>query len=263
MTSNYCEIHCTNGTIFKTIVDTLRSEMETLSLQISTKGIHINGMDSTHVSFVDISLLPSSFSLFDIPKDAETFEVSLSLETLHKVLRSCGPNDSMKIIVKEKNDVQIGIHLKNNVRENKFNVNTLDIEHDSIGLPKLTYDANWSLAATTFKRICDELGYIDDGNISFENHPSAVNIQMTSIDCDSTIELNKEGGLEGSSTSEKPFSQSISLTKLKSYSSFAKLSKTIEIHSTPKMPIHLHFPVVMGDETVGNVRCHLAPCIED
>lgn len=277
---------------FKTIIDTLSAEMDSVSLQISAKGLSISGVDSAHVSFVSISFFPSSFSTFHLTSTIPV-RVSLPLELLHKVMRSCGMTDTLSLELENEDDTRIHLTLQNEMRKHTFTLSTLDIDVDDIDIPSITYDCVWNVASPTFKRICDEIGYIDQCSVTLHHSATQISLETDCVGCTSSVTLTNQQQqklhceekveqkepieqkeqkeqktqnqieIEYENTEDCSFEVKVGMQKLQRYSGLHKLTKRVYVHAGIHYPLLLHFPIHSYNKIVGHAKCHIAPRVDE
>lgn len=63
------EAKLNDGTVLKRIVDAIKDLVQDVNLDISSTGISLQAMDSSHVALVQMHLARSGFSTYRIKKD--------------------------------------------------------------------------------------------------------------------------------------------------------------------------------------------------
>merc|ERR1719203_1907099 len=65
-----------------------------VNFDCSEKGLQVQSMDSSHVALVALLLRESAFSEFKCDRAAS---LGMNVESLGKIFKMCGPNDSLKL----------------------------------------------------------------------------------------------------------------------------------------------------------------------
>lgn len=266
----FCTLKNANGgIIFKTIVDTLSSQMSHIGMTITNNHLVLSGVDTAHVSIVNISLLSSSFSTFRKTTEQDV-DMHVSIEHFKRILRGCKADDSMKIILKNKYDTSVFIEFENAFRTVSFKLPMLDIDQDSIDVPELKYETTVHLPASKFQTVFQDLNVLS---------PEAVNIRSTNEHVQFTSEENGCETEMSICASEEVridwtnnVSVQVSLDKLLAYSTMSKMCDDVHLHLSGDYPVYIHFPLVYTKtinegkkETVfvGDCKCHIAPRTSD
>jgi len=268
----YCKISdASGGIVFKNIVETLSSQMSSMSLCILTDTVEISGVDMTHVSVVSISLFSSCFSTFHKLEPDRPIHIHISLEQLKKILRACNNDDVLSIIVENKGDNTVIFQFENNLRCHAFTLTMLDIEEDSIDVPELEYNTVVQLPANGFRHLIDELCVMDSEAVQFVSTTEDLTLTTNDVACNSSVIL-KNSSQDIIISWKDDVSVKISLPKIKSYSVLSKLCSSVQVHISEDFPALLYYKFVREIETdekgkkemqiIGEGRCHIAPMID-
>jgi proliferating cell nuclear antigen len=130
------DIQIADASLFRRSVDAIRDFLPQAQLRVSSEGCRINGMDSSHVGFVDYFLSAEDCKSLRVPCP---FVVGISTITLSRVL--AGAADELNISCSDNSSV-LKVGFKTDGRSANFELPTLDIHDESIELPELTYSAS-------------------------------------------------------------------------------------------------------------------------
>jgi proliferating cell nuclear antigen PCNA len=152
------EIVPNDSSLFKASVEALKEFLPQVQLRISDEGVRINGMDVSHVGFVDFFLSKEDCAVLKVPT---TCVIGVNSALLSKTLNSVGSGDRVtlglkqdKLVVSYKNE-KIG-------KRASYEIATLDISEDILHLPELTYDAAVSAKTSDVLGIIKEVGCFGD-----------------------------------------------------------------------------------------------------
>src|SRR5690349_20523059 len=117
------------GTTLKKILEAVKELVQDTNFECSSDGIQLQAMDSAHVSLIHLSIKNSSFDEFKCKKSQT---LGINMNTLSKVLKCCGTDDSITIKTSEdsKDIVQFIFESAKEERESKFDLKLVEIEGD-------------------------------------------------------------------------------------------------------------------------------------
>jgi len=88
------EAHLQQAVLLKKVVDSIKDLCKDVNFDCSEKGLQVQSMDSSHVALVSLLLRESAFSDFKCERPTS---LGMNVESLAKILKMCGPNDSLKV----------------------------------------------------------------------------------------------------------------------------------------------------------------------
>merc|ERR1711957_757452 len=74
-------------------VDAMKDLCKDVNFDCSEKGLQVQSMDSSHVALVSLMLRESAFSEFKCDRSTS---LGMNVDSLSKILKICGPHDSLK-----------------------------------------------------------------------------------------------------------------------------------------------------------------------
>merc|ERR1712216_746554 len=80
--------------LLKKVVDAMKDLCKDVNFDCSEKGNQVQSMDSSHVALVALMFRESAFSEFKCDRPAS---LGMNIDSLAKVFKMCGPNDSLKL----------------------------------------------------------------------------------------------------------------------------------------------------------------------
>ena len=92
------EARLSDGTVLKRIVDAIKDLVQDVNLDITSSGISLQAMDSSHVALVQLKLDSSGFDRYHTDR---SLTIGLSIQNLSKVMRLVSNNDSITLRCKE------------------------------------------------------------------------------------------------------------------------------------------------------------------
>lgn len=91
-----------NGITFKKILDSMKEIITDANLDCSASGIVLQAMDSSHVALVNLALHAEGFESYVCKK---SMALGVNMNTLAKMLKCIGSNDSLLLTKKENTDI--------------------------------------------------------------------------------------------------------------------------------------------------------------
>ena len=149
-----------DAALFRIAVDGLKEFLPQATLRVSTDGVRINGMDKSHVGFVDYFL--SAADMNDV-KVAAPVIVGVDMGTLARVLSAVGAGDQVQVAMKRGAD-KINVSYTNAKANKKalFTIPLLTIDEEPIALPNLMYAAKVSAKTTDVYTVIKEVAPFGD-----------------------------------------------------------------------------------------------------
>jgi proliferating cell nuclear antigen len=141
--------------LLKKVVDAMKDLCKDVNFDCSEKGIQVQSMDSSHVALVALMLRESAFSEFKCDRPAS---LGMNVEALTKVLKMCGPNDSLKLKWQNESD-QISFQCESaeDDRIADFEMKLMEIESEHMEIPEQTYKVIVRMPSSEFQKICRDL----------------------------------------------------------------------------------------------------------
>jgi proliferating cell nuclear antigen PCNA len=144
--------------LFRSSVEALKEFLPIASLRCSADGIHISGMDASHVGFVDYMLSAADCSKAVVGRP---LIISVSMAVLARVLSPVGAGDSVTLIYKADKFIVECYNVKMS-KKAVYEVPTLDVDGDAAELPAMTYAANVTLKTADISAVVKEIAHFGD-----------------------------------------------------------------------------------------------------
>ena len=92
------------GLLFKKLIDSIKDLVTEINLEISSIGISLQAMDSSHVALVTLHLSSEGFEEYRCNKE---MTLGITISTLAKVLRCGGNEDSLALSCEEESKLKV------------------------------------------------------------------------------------------------------------------------------------------------------------
>merc|ERR1712170_126510 len=115
----------------------------------------MGSMDSSHVALVSLLLRESAFAEFKCERPTS---LGMNVDSLAKILKMCGPSDSLKLRWRAGADiVSFQCESGDDDRIADFDLKLMQIESDHMEIPEQHYKVVAKLPSAEFQRICRDL----------------------------------------------------------------------------------------------------------
>lgn len=252
------ELVPSDSSLFRAAIDGLKDFLGQAQLQFSVSGLRVNGMDASHVGFVNYFLAAADCEVLTIPASA-SLVVGIDLKALSSVLAPIGKGDRLSLSVK---DAKLIVAYTNEKLGKKVTckLHTLDLEVDALELPDgLAYPAKIVARTTDVAATCKEVGTFGDTmDLRLDGEGFHVSTKGDHGDIAQTLENTEERTMELPSGEEvnASFGTRYLTTILKSGGA---LSATATLEFDPATPLRASFRFGSASSFVA----YLAPKIVD
>merc|ERR1711975_187886 len=119
------------------VVDAMKDLCKDVNFDCSEKGLQVQSMDSSHVALVSLLLRESAFSDFKCDRPTS---LGMNVDSLGKIFKMCGPNDSLKLRW-----------------QNDADTVSFQIESEHMEIPEQQYKVLARLPSAEFQKVCRDL----------------------------------------------------------------------------------------------------------
>ena len=133
------EIVPKDSVLFKAAVDALVAFLPQAQLRFSEEGLAINGMDTSHVGFVDYFLSAADCTVWSLPLP---LTIGISTPVLARALSAVGAGEKVTLSVNKAKDTLTVSYVNDKLAKKAvYSIHTLDIDEEPMNLPEITYAA--------------------------------------------------------------------------------------------------------------------------
>merc|ERR1712007_170665 len=147
--------HLQQAVLLKKIVDAMKDLCKDVNFDCSEKGLQVQSMDSSHVALVSLLLRESAFADFKCDRPTS---LGMNVDSLGKILKMCGPTDSLKM--KWQNDadtLNFQCESGEDDRIADFDLKLMQIESEHMEIPEQHYKVTAKMPSAEFQKICRDL----------------------------------------------------------------------------------------------------------
>merc|ERR1712061_784313 len=149
------EAQLPQAALLKKVVEAMKDLCKDVNFDCSEKGIQVQSMDSSHVALVSLLLRECAF--VDFKCDRPT-SLGMNVDSLGKIFKMCGPNDSLRLRWQNDADtVNFQCESSEEDRIADFDLKLIQIESEHMEIPEQHYKVVAKLPSSEFQKICRDL----------------------------------------------------------------------------------------------------------
>jgi proliferating cell nuclear antigen len=253
------------GALLKSIISAIADLVSDGNFQCDANHINFQGMDSSHVSLVALSLRKEGFAEYRCDRDVT---LGINFSSLAKMLKCMGSQD--KLSIRADDDGDSALFIFENPKEDRisnFDLKLMDIDQEQLGIPDTEYKCVVRMPSSEFQKICRDLGAIGD-TVVISATKEGIKFSVTGDigSGDMTLRSNTDDGCADEDADdrvlialEEPVTQTFALRYLNSFAKGASLSKTVTLSLSPEVPLVVEYAI----DDLGDLKYYLAPKIDD
>merc|ERR1711979_59167 len=256
------EAHLQQAVLLKKVVDAMKDLCKDVNFDCSEKGLQVQSMDSSHVALVSLMLRESAFADFKCDRPTS---LGMNIESLAKIFKMCGPNDSLKL--KWQNDadtVNFQCESGEDDRIADFELKLMQIESEHMEIPEQHYKVVAKLPSSEFLKVCRDLKEFgetmqiqaskDGIRFSVQGDVGTGNVVLKPRESEKPEE-------RVSLTVHESITATFALRYLVTFSKAAPVCSTVELGLGPDSPLSVKYALENADN--GYMQFYLAPKIDE
>jgi len=256
------QAHLQQAGLLRKVVDAMKDLCKDVNFDCSEKGLQVQSMDSSHVALVSLMLRESAFSDFKCDRPTS---LGMNVDSLGKILKMCGPNDSLKLSSKQDGDVvSFQCESGEDDRIAEFELKLMQIESEHMEIPEQQYKVVAKMPSAEFQKICRDLKEFGETmqvkaskegiTFSVQGDVGAGNVMLKPRESDKPEE-------RVSLTVHEPVSATFALRYLVNFAKAAPLSGQVELGLGPDAPLLVKYDLERAEN--GHMQFYLAPKIDE
>ena len=247
--------------VFVAIFQLLKNWSSHINMHFEPDKLYIQSMDKSHICLADIEIQGKWFSFYDcevsnkISVDSSHFAVLMNYALKHDIIELKFENEVEpdKLYINFLNSKE-----KKGSFDHFFELNLIEVEEDSIGIPTVEYEVDFTIDSKKLSEVLSELNTIGQNlNIKCNEEVLELNASGDSAKLKVNIpidDLNEYAIAEGDE-----LNISFSLSHLCKMCCSMKLSETIDVSLSSEYPMALKYNLGDGSK----VSFYIAPKIPD
>jgi len=255
------EARISEGALLKGIVDAMKDLVTDANIDVSSTGLTMQAMDSSHVSLCALLLRSDGFEHFRCDRG---MSLGVSMKSLGTILKCANAKDTITLKSEEKNDnLQMVFENAEQDRVSDFEMKLMDIDSEHLGIPDTDYKCVVKMSAREFAKICRDLGALGDTctiDVNKDGIKFSVSgdIGTANVMCRPNSAADKEED-QVVIEMDEPVELTFAMRYLNFFCKAAPLSPTVTLSLSKDVPLVVEFKI----ENYGYVRYYLAPKIDE
>merc|ERR1712113_1035435 len=256
------DAHLQQAVLLKKLVDAIKELCKDVNFDCSEKGLQVQAMDSSHVALVSLLLRESAFAEF---KCDRATSLGMNVDSLGKILKMCGPTDSLKL--RWQNDADIVNFQCESGEDDRiadFDLKLMQIESEHMEIAEQQYKVAAKLPSAEFLKVCRDLKEFGETmqihaskegiRFSVQGDVGTGNVMLKPRDSE---KLEEKVTL----TVHEGVTATFALRYLVTFSKAAPLCSTVELGLGPDSPLSVKYELENADN--GYMQFYLAPKIDE
>lgn len=226
-------------------------------------GLEIATADTTRTIFIKVRLNANEFEPFYCK--SERLELGISLQNLHKLLKSVDKEDTLTLYVEENDKQKLKILVENNDKRIKteYGLKLMDLDQQYKKTTKIDFDIRITMPSTDFHKICRDMnGYAEYIEIKCTNKNVIFTCIGDCMDRSTTIQSTEGSGVNITNENKKNQNIIQGIYELKNivlFSKCANLCNDIKIYMKNDFALTIIYTIA----TLGIITIALSPVKEE
>jgi len=256
------EAHLQQAVLLKKVVDAMKDLCKDVNFDCSEKGLQVQSMDSSHVALVSLLLRESAFT--DFKCDRAT-SLGMNVESLGKIFKMCGPNDSLKLRWQNDADtVNFQCESGEDDRIADFELKLMQIESEHMEIPEQQYKVVAKLPSSEFLKICRDLKEFGE-TMQIQASKEGIRFSVQGDVGTGNVMLKPREAEKPEDrvalTVNEGVTATFALRYLVTFAKAAPLSSSVELGLGPDSPLSVKYELDTADN--GYMQFYLAPKIDE
>ena len=242
---------------FAVIFSNLKHILSEITFYFTEDGLYFQGMDSSHISLVELNLSHEWFDKYEIDKP-QTFGISVScLDTII----SCLDKD-FRINMKHTEEDHLNITLTDDKIIKRYQMLLIDIDSDILNIPTVEYSADITMNSSVYKDYINELAMFGE-ELYVDCDEENVKLYSRGDYGKSEIIIKEEYLEEYAIEEDVKISQHYNIKIVKCFTNFTKLNKMVKFHLLTDNPMKIIYELSEENPEDNSLKFYLAPKVED
>merc|ERR1712026_572287 len=254
--------HLQHAAVLRKVVDAMKDLCKDVNFDCSEKGLQVQSMGSSHVALVSLLLRESAFADFKCDRPTS---LGMNVDSLSKILKMCGPADSLKVRWQNDADsVSFQCETGEEDRISEFDLKLMQIESEHMEIPEQQYRVTAKMPSAEFQKICRDLKEFGE-TMQIKANKEGITFSVQG-DVGSGNVLLKPWEAEKPEekvtlTVHEPVAATFALRYLVNFAKAAPLCGTVELGLGPDAPLLVKYDLEKTDN--GHMQFYLAPKIDE
>ena len=246
--------------ILKRMLEAVKDLCKEVNFDCDGEGIRLHAMDSSHVALVSMWLKECAFTDYKCDKH---ISLGINVESLSKIFKLCGVNDTVQIKAEEGTDRCTFIF--ESPEEDKFadfDLKLIDLDAESLTIPEQQYGCKVRMPSAEFQKICrDVTGFGDTAQISANKEWVKFTVNGEIGAGNVTVKPNRSERAPVTIEAKEPTAATFGLRFLNLFTKATPLCDEVVVKISDEFPMVIEYQLL--EERYRHLRFYLAPKIDD
>nr|AZR43728.1 proliferating cell nuclear antigen [Gymnodinium aureolum] len=256
------EAQLQQAVLLKKLVEAMKDLCKEVNFDCSEKGLQVQSMDSSHVALVSVLLRESAFAEFKCDRPAS---LGINVDSMAKIFRMCGPNDSLKLRWQNDADtLNFQCESSTDDRIADFDLKLMQIESEHMEIPEQHYKVVAKMPSAEFQKVCRDLKEFGE-TMQLSASKEGLKFSVSGdVGSGSVVLKPRESDKPEEAVSltvHEPVTANFALRYLANFSKAAPLCGSVELGLGPDAPLLVKYDLERTDN--GFMQFYLAPKIDE
>jgi len=249
--------------IFVALIQLLKNWSSHIIIHFNSETIYIQSMDKSHICLADVCFNKNWFNNYECLKDTKLavdssqFSILMNFSLKHDITEisfdESGTTDIDKLYINFLNNKE-----KKSSFNHYFELQLIDVEEDSLEIPKVDYDVEFTIEAKKFVEVISELNTFGS-NLNINCNENVVELNASGETTKLKVNIPIEDLDEYSINEGEELDISFSLNHISKMCSSIKLSPIINVSISAEFPMVIQYD--LGNDS--QISFYVAPKIID
>lgn len=165
------------ASILKQVIESIKDLINETNMEWSDNGIHIQGMDPSHITLSNIFMSAEDCEYYHIK---ESITIGLDIMRISKIMAMTDSNDSCELFIKSEDESSLSIILESQdgTSHSLFEIPLLDIDTEFVNIPDKSFDVEVQIPANLLPTAVREMSFLGDvTHLSLDKNEFQVKVQ--------------------------------------------------------------------------------------
>lgn len=251
-------LHTVQSHALRCTIEALKDVLLDVSLHIDAEGIKICTLDYSRTAIVYLKIDGDKCERF---KCETPMSIGISVSSLFKLIKSATMSDliSLYILRNSLEKLRISIDCKDRCMLIESELNTLDLDDDSIKIPSISFSTILIMPSAEFQKNVRDLANVSE-YVTISSKKDSFTMSASGDFATQSLTFKERiNGMQFQTQGDEPISGTFSLKYLTLFSKSTALSGFVELYLRQDIPLVLKY----GIGSIGRMQYVLSPKVTD
>jgi len=249
--------------VFTDIIRNVKSIADDVIVRFTEKGLHIQAMDKSHVSLLDVRIAPAWFDEYSLSSGGHDEAVGFNTKMLFKVL-GCRAKDQPIEWTNAGDTIDITYPRTSSSVKKDFSIPMIDLDVELLEVHEVETQADFTLESKVFESLIVDLSTYGS-DIAFECTEEGITLRSKGDTGEMNSMIPMEDLLEYSIDEGQTISVRYSSTMLLLASQFSKASVSVSVGLSTTQPLQIRAEIMEDTEPIADsyIQYFIAPKVDE